>query len=144
MDEVVLDSRVTLDQWKDAQSKIYKPFIGDSHTMDGKEQWIKPSVDTIKINVKATLFHNEHMYGYDVVAPDHKGNFLEAKVAGFAGSMTAEMAEVLGFKEALSWVKAKQWRKVILETNCIQVIQAMRGLTVLAYTFGLIIKIVRS
>ncbi|XP_074358052.1 uncharacterized protein LOC141697532 [Apium graveolens] len=140
VDEVVRDSRVILDQWKDAQSKIYKPSVGDSNTMDGKEQWIKPSVDTIKINVDAALFHNEHRYGYGVVARDHNGNFLEVKVAGFAGSMTAEMAEVLGFKEALSWVKAKQWSKVILEMDCIRVVQAMRSVTVFASTFGLIIE----
>ena len=88
----------------------------------------------------AALFHNEHRYGYGVVARDHNGNFIEAKAAGFAGSITTEMAEVLGFKEALSWVKAKQWRKVILETDCIRVIQAMRSLTVLASTFRLIIE----
>lgn len=88
----------------------------------------------------AALFHNEQRYGYGAVARDHNGTFLEAKAAGFVGSITAEMAEALGFKEALSWVKTKQWREVILETDCIRVVQAMRSPIVLASTFGLVIE----
>lgn len=140
VDEVVRDSRIILDQWKDAQAKIYKPSIDDSHTTDGKEQWNRPSVNTIKINVDAALFQHEHRYGYGVVARDHNSIFLEAKVTGFGGDVTAEMAEVLGFKEALSWAKTKHWRKVILETDCIRVIQAMRSLIVLQSTFSMIIE----
>lgn len=106
----------------------------------GRSSGLNRMFDTIKINVDAALFHGEQKYGYGAVARDHNGMFLEAKVSGFAGSVNAEMAEALGFKEALSWIKMKQWQRVVLETDCINVIQAVRSPTVLASTIGLIIE----
>lgn len=33
----------------------------------------------------------------------------------------------MAVKEALSWVKDKQWREVVIETDCLVVVQAIRS-----------------
>lgn len=50
-----------------------------------------------------------------------------------------EFAEAIAVKEALSWIMQMKWPKVILESDCLIVIQAIRSKTPMRSRFGEII-----
>lgn len=74
---------------------------------DGCEHWTKPATNTIKINVDAAIFEESTRYGYAWVARNSEGSLVEAKVIGKHGRVNPEVAEIIGVKEALSWLKQK-------------------------------------
>lgn len=43
------------------------------------------------------------------------------------GRVGSEIAEVVGIRKALSWVKGKNWSKVLLESDYLVAVQAIRG-----------------
>ena len=96
-------------------------------------------MNTIKINVDATLFDDENCFGFGCVARDHSGRLLGAKAASKIGKTSADLAEVIAVKEALSWFKTKQWSKVMVESDCMKVVQALRSSVELTSTFGLVV-----
>lgn len=50
----------------------------------------------------------------------------------------------MSVKEALSWVKEKQWREVVIESDCLMVIQAIRSKVPMTSPFGSTIMDCRS
>ncbi|XP_063936295.1 uncharacterized protein LOC135147291 [Daucus carota subsp. sativus] len=128
VDEVIRTAQFTLDHWMEAQLKYFTPSIAFKHAKDGSERWTKPDMNTIKINVDSALFDDENCFGFGCVARDHSGRLLGAKAASKIGKTSADLAEVIAVKEALSWVKTKQWSKVVVvESDCMKVVQALRS-----------------
>lgn len=58
---------------------------------------------------------------------DHLGKFVSAISSCRAGDVVPELAEALGLKEALNWIKRNRWIKAQVETDSLLVIQAIRG-----------------
>uniref|UniRef100_A0A803Q0T2 Reverse transcriptase n=1 Tax=Cannabis sativa TaxID=3483 RepID=A0A803Q0T2_CANSA len=96
--------------------------------------------DSIKINVDAALFERNRSYGFGLVARDSNGLLLEGCTTLVYGVVEPVLAEVLGIKEALSWVKEAKWQNVILESDCLCAVQAIRSSLDMISTFGLIVK----
>lgn len=48
--------------------------------------------------------------------------------------------EAMAIKEALSWIDSLRWTKVILESNCLVVVQAIRSKTPRRSYFDMIIE----
>lgn len=140
IDEVVRTATITLDQWRDAQAKNFVPSSVIMQSLDGKEHWMKPERNTIKVNVDAAIFKEENSYGFGYVARDHTGRVLGARAASYPGVISAELAEAIGCKEALSWIKSKQWGKTYLETDCSKVVQAIHSSVNIASPLGLIVS----
>ena len=61
-----------------------------------------------------------------MIARNHEGNLMEAKACCKQGSLSPDLAEAIGIREALSWIKSKGWPKVVLETDCLLITQAIR------------------
>uniref|UniRef100_A0A803P0Y7 Reverse transcriptase domain-containing protein n=1 Tax=Cannabis sativa TaxID=3483 RepID=A0A803P0Y7_CANSA len=74
-------------------------------TRDGAEQWNVPMDNSIKVNVDATVFSDSSTYGVGFVARDYGGILVEGSTKLFHGSTTPEVAEAIGVREALSWIK---------------------------------------
>ncbi|KAM6569414.1 hypothetical protein CsatB_017399 [Cannabis sativa] len=111
---------------------------------DGAEHWTVPSVNSIKVNVDAALFDGGNRYGCGLVARDHFGMLIEGKMALFSGSVTPKVAEAIGIREALSWIKRHNWQQVTLETDCLTVVQAIRSEVNMISMFGQIIQECKS
>lgn len=62
---------------------------------------------------------------YGAVIQSSKGNFLVVKCDSLIGSFEAREAEALGVYEVLSWLKNTQIFPVIIETDCLQVFNAL-------------------
>ncbi|XP_030483493.2 uncharacterized protein LOC115700078 [Cannabis sativa] len=129
-----------LDQWNSAQA----PYLETSRTClvarDGLDRWCAPNVNEIKVNVDASIFGSSQDYGYGIVARDEHGFMLQGVSRLCHGSVRSEIAEAIGVREALSWIKDKQWSHVILETDCLVVVQAIRNPIHMIFLFGDVIK----
>ncbi|XP_074342398.1 uncharacterized protein LOC141679917 [Apium graveolens] len=124
--EVVASATQFLDHWKNAQDRSYDSSFGFMTLNDGEVHWKPPHEGTIKVNTDAALFEDSNCYAYAIVARDHEGKLVEAVSSCRQGRVDPELAEAIGIREALSWIKAKAWPSVILETDCLTVTQAIR------------------
>ncbi|KAM6550249.1 hypothetical protein CsatB_000057 [Cannabis sativa] len=125
--EVILLARVVLNQWRNAQQRRLGSLFVPSGSNVDLEHWVKPVMGKIKVNVDGAIFANDGKFGAAAVARDHDGRFIEAFRVLLEGFVDPAIAEVVGVKEALSWIKRHQWGRVEVETDSLVVVQAIRG-----------------
>ncbi|XP_060972201.1 uncharacterized protein LOC133038159 [Cannabis sativa] len=142
--DVVMLAQTVLNQWLYAQDKNFDPSLGLLYPEDGNEHWTPPNVDTIKINTDAAIFSSTNRYSYSCVARSHLGILLEAKAKCVRGVVSPEVAEAIGIHEALSWIKDKQWSRVVIESDCLVAIQSIRSSSTMSSYFGRIINKCKS
>uniref|UniRef100_A0A803NHJ6 RNase H type-1 domain-containing protein n=1 Tax=Cannabis sativa TaxID=3483 RepID=A0A803NHJ6_CANSA len=73
----------------------------------GAKHWISPQANSIKVNIDAALFDSDHKYGLGLVARDERGLLIERRTMLSNGSIEPELAEAMGVREALSWIKER-------------------------------------
>ncbi|XP_060961018.1 uncharacterized protein LOC133031516 [Cannabis sativa] len=136
--DVVRSARVLLDQYISAQSqKTGALLIDNINNVD--EQWRKPIVHMVKINVDGAIFQNQNKFGFGCVARDTNGLLLEAISESRLGVVKPVIAETIGIKEALSWIERKQWSNVVIETDALVVVQAINSSFSMPSQFGLLV-----
>ncbi|KAM6574548.1 hypothetical protein CsatA_022875 [Cannabis sativa] len=116
------------------------PLFFASGESEGSEHWSKPVTDKIKVNVDGAIFEAEGWYGTGLVARNCHGHLLEARSCSKLGYLEAAVVEAIGIKEALSWIKDKQWRDVQLETDCLVAVQVVHYSVLLRSPFGVVIQ----
>lgn len=95
---------------------------------DGHERWEPPKHNRVKINSDAAIFEESSSYSYAFVIRNHDGELVEARSRCSYGQVSPELAEAIGIREALSWVKnAGNQTNVEIESNCLQIVQAIRS-----------------
>lgn len=92
----------------------------------------------------AAMFEHESRCGFGAILMDHQGQFIEAISGGRASDYSSAMAEAIGIREALSWIKTRGWTSVVLEADSLQVIQAIRLPEIMISPFGRIFFIVKN
>uniref|UniRef100_A0A803NS52 RNase H type-1 domain-containing protein n=1 Tax=Cannabis sativa TaxID=3483 RepID=A0A803NS52_CANSA len=105
---VVQSPRKSLDQWRVANKNKAASFA--TGVLSNSNIWRKPMGGKIKINVDGAIFEAQRMFGFGCVARDHAGQLLEAISDSKFGVVLPEIAEIVGMKEALSWIKEKGGR----------------------------------
>ncbi|XP_060959421.1 uncharacterized protein LOC133030635 [Cannabis sativa] len=98
-------AQTTLSSWPHAQDKVLVPTATFLIDMDGLETWQKPVDMKLKVNVDAATFDSSGTYSFMCVARDANGDLVEAIIVCRAGNMSPKLAEAMGVREALSWVK---------------------------------------
>uniref|UniRef100_A0A803PJM8 Reverse transcriptase zinc-binding domain-containing protein n=1 Tax=Cannabis sativa TaxID=3483 RepID=A0A803PJM8_CANSA len=131
-------SSETLDQWVNAQGKGNIPLLSPLKDGDGAEQWIKPS-SGIKLNVDAAIFASLLKHGFGCVVRNTDGGLVSAFVGVKNGSVTPELAEIIGIREALSWLKNHAFSRATLETDSLVCVKAIRSEETFSSTFGLVV-----
>lgn len=124
--EIVTSAVQVLNNWESAQDKSFDNTIGFLTQADGDVHWKQPQIGIVKVNTDAALFDDLNRYSYAIVARDHEGAMMEAMSSCRPGSLNPETAEAIGIREALSWVKSKNWPATVVETDCLSVVQAIR------------------
>lgn len=81
----------------------------------------------IKINSDASIFEESNSYIHAFVVRDHKGELIEARSRCLRGQVNPHLAEVIGMRESLSWVKDKGYRDAIIESDCSQVVEVIHS-----------------
>ncbi|XP_063943005.1 uncharacterized protein LOC135150559 [Daucus carota subsp. sativus] len=142
--EAVCSARVALSQWKEAQDRFFDRSWGLLVPDDGDELWSPPTENKTKINTDAAVFEASSRYSFAFAVRNHKGELLEARSVCKEGCTTPECAEAMGIREALSWIKDKRKTDVIVETDCLVAVQAIRGSAPMTSYFGAVIQQCRS
>lgn len=93
---------------------------------DGTEYWQRSPKRKIKINTDVALFKDSNSYSYSMVSRDSKGELKEAAAVCKQGELDPGLPEAIGNREALSWVKQKDWAVVVVGSDCLAVVQAVR------------------
>ncbi|XP_074336956.1 uncharacterized protein LOC141674130 [Apium graveolens] len=139
VNRVIASAKQYLLRWKCAPvtcSSVLFRFVVEE---DGAITWVRPTRNSIKVTVDATLFAERREYGLGIVARDADGLLVEAKIKCYSGTVTVEYVEALGIKEALSWIKNKGWQEVKLESDCLAVVQAIRCTVEMQSSFGQVV-----
>ena len=111
---------------------------------DGAEQWRPPSDQGIKVNVDAAIFTNTQQFRSGFVARYDNGLLIEGGTQLWCGRIDPILAEAVGMREVLSWIKAKHWNKVYVESDCLALVQALRSNVDMISSFGRVISACRA
>uniref|UniRef100_A0A803NKG4 Reverse transcriptase domain-containing protein n=1 Tax=Cannabis sativa TaxID=3483 RepID=A0A803NKG4_CANSA len=139
IEEVVSTASLNFVSWSDAQNK-YSTSPNDLGHERYVEYWTKPELPYIKVNVDGAIFSEESRFSFGMVARDSNDFVLEAVQTCCSGSWGPLMVEALGLKEALSWIKRKGWHHVIVETDCLTLINDIKNAKSLVSPYGLVLK----
>lgn len=90
------------------------------------------------------LFSETWMYSYVYVARDSTCIALNAISSCRTCRVSPEMAEGMRVKEALSWLKNKQRKSIVVKTDCLTVIQSFRSPYHMLSYFGSVITEYKS
>lgn len=107
---------------------------------DGAHIWVKPQIESVKVTTDVAMFRDRGEYGYAMIARDSNGELIEAKTCLRNGQEEPEVVEAIAVKEALSWIKSKNWQKVVVETDCMAVVQGVRSDVRMRSQFGLLVE----
>ena len=99
-----------------------------------------PPPGSIKINTDAAIVESASGHTFACVARDGTGSCLGAIARGRRGLVSPELAEILGIKEALSWIKEKGWHDVIVESDCLVAIQSIQSSISMQSYFGRLVE----
>lgn len=126
----------SLDQWRCAHEKTFVSSMVHLQPGEENEYWTKPEGNTIKINVDAAIFDEQNMYGFGWAARNKEGRLVVAKLGSKLGSVNPELAEAMGVKEVLSWIKNNSYHDVIVVSDSLVTIQAIRSSVRMSSAFG--------
>ena len=136
---VLFLARAVWNSWSHAQVSVPIQLTEFMTAKDGAFSWNKPHPGDLKINVDAALFPDSASAGIACLARNHDGLLLEARTRIFSGLTNPEIAEAIGVREALSWIKDRNWHHITIETDSLLVVQALRSTIRMDSYFGSII-----
>ncbi|KAF4392800.1 hypothetical protein F8388_010823 [Cannabis sativa] len=113
--DVVTFSDSSVDQWLKAQGKDI-PLLSPLKDGDGSELWVK-SFSGIKLNVDAAIFDHSSKHGFGCVVRNSNGELVAAFAGVKHGKVSPDLAEIMGIREALSWLKNHAYKQAIVETD---------------------------
>ncbi|KAL8528675.1 hypothetical protein ACS0TY_006212 [Phlomoides rotata] len=98
--------------------------------------WHAPPTGMWKVNVNAAFFADSQQIGIGMVLRNEFGEFLAGKTLLIPGCMNVDKGEVMGFFEALSWVKSLDMANEIVEGDAKIVVDAIHASNTFNSVFG--------
>ncbi|CAH9087957.1 unnamed protein product, partial [Cuscuta epithymum] len=99
-----------------------KPSLGRSSSLGSVAVgWRKPPHGRLKLNIDATIRGNR--CGLGGLVSDDAGEFVAGFVKIWQGRLSPLEAELVGIREALSWIKEKGWDSVDVESDSLGAIK---------------------
>lgn len=92
---------LTLDKWKQAQSKFLPQVVAFLSEADGAVRWLPPTEGMLKVNLDAAIFAESGSFNIACLARNLYGIVVDAFSKCRSGLLAPELAEALCFKEAL-------------------------------------------
>uniref|UniRef100_A0A803PJ47 Reverse transcriptase domain-containing protein n=1 Tax=Cannabis sativa TaxID=3483 RepID=A0A803PJ47_CANSA len=134
---VVQSALAYFDQWKSVKSQSFESDMPAG--VVSSPRWVPPLLNTIKVNIDASIFASENRFGFGWLARDHEGRVLFASAVAHQVAVEPVMAEAIGLKEVLSWLKTNDYPQVVVESDCQVLINAIQNKVTMYYPFGLIV-----
>ncbi|CAI9755784.1 unnamed protein product [Fraxinus pennsylvanica] len=135
---VVANAKNFLQQWHEANQPL-SPLTATSNS-PGEDKWKPPPVGYFKLNVDAAIFENQGKAGLGLVIRDELGSFVAARIVPVQGIVDPLIAEALGVREALSWIKSSSFEVRTVELDALMVYTALQNKGVDNSYFGAIIE----
>uniref|UniRef100_A0A803Q5M7 RNase H type-1 domain-containing protein n=1 Tax=Cannabis sativa TaxID=3483 RepID=A0A803Q5M7_CANSA len=126
--------------WNACNDLLWNQKASTAATGMEDERWIKPVFNTIKVNVDGVIFQASNSFGCGFLARNCDGTLIEVRTLLNPGCVSPKVAEMIGIKEALSWIKFQGWHLVTAEIDCLVAIQAMHSYVYLPSYFGLLVS----
>ncbi|XP_050217689.1 uncharacterized protein LOC126668542 [Mercurialis annua] len=103
--DVVREACNFIYHWREARRQKNSP-AAVCNSLAGN-RWMKPSIGSLTCNVDAAVTPGSDYSAFGFIIRERNGDCLAAKHAGLVGSLDPRVAEAIGFREALSWIKSK-------------------------------------
>ncbi|XP_060965673.1 uncharacterized protein LOC115711034 [Cannabis sativa] len=136
---VVDFAQSSLHQFLKAQGRGNLPPLSPPKPGDASETWTKPTVG-IKLNVDAALFEQDLKHGFGCVIRNTEGELISVLAGAKQGKVAPEIAEALGIREALSWLKNHNYSHATVESDSLVCVAAIRSNEKLNSGFGFIVE----
>ncbi|XP_058003660.1 uncharacterized protein LOC110673651 [Hevea brasiliensis] len=94
------------------------------------QEWKKPGPNWVKLNVDIATNVNSGWTGIGMVVRNEMGSFVACKISRMVGLFSPTIAEIMGVREALSWIKDNNWQNVIVESDNLQVVNVLNSMNV--------------
>ncbi|XP_050253654.1 uncharacterized protein LOC126699730 [Quercus robur] len=102
-------------------------------------RWSPPPEDHFKINFDAAYFEDSGLASIGVACRDHSGQAIAALCQNLGKVQSAEMAEALAARRAMIFAREMSLFDIIVEGDCLTVIQALLHVSPCPLLFGHII-----
>uniref|UniRef100_A0A803P6E9 Reverse transcriptase zinc-binding domain-containing protein n=1 Tax=Cannabis sativa TaxID=3483 RepID=A0A803P6E9_CANSA len=103
-------------------------------------QFLKAQGRSIKLNVDAALFEQDLKHGFGCVIRNTDGDLISVFAGAKQGKVTPEIAEAMGIREALSWLKNHNYSHATVESDSLVCVAAIRSNEKLKSGFGFIVE----
>ncbi|XP_031093123.1 uncharacterized protein LOC115997669 isoform X1 [Ipomoea triloba] len=135
---VVDSARSFLEAWSTVQKPNHSPRSHSAH-----ERWKNPPEGRLKLNVDAAINSNFKATGLGCILRNSFGEFVAARGQNWLGCYQPKLAEAISVREALKWLKERNFDNVIVETDALLVIQGLKD-SDFNSSFGLILEDIRK
>uniref|UniRef100_A0A803P6E4 RNase H type-1 domain-containing protein n=1 Tax=Cannabis sativa TaxID=3483 RepID=A0A803P6E4_CANSA len=126
--------------WKARNDAKTQSFESDLPTgVITSPRWDPPRLNTIKVNVDASFFASDKRLGIGWLARDHEGWIMYALAVAHQVVVEPVMAEAIGLKEVLNWLKTTDFQQVVVESDCQVLVNAIQNKVTMYSPFGLIV-----
>ncbi|XP_058211265.1 uncharacterized protein LOC131323471 isoform X2 [Rhododendron vialii] len=89
--------------------------------------WLAPPVDFVQLCTDAAYVKATGLGGGGGVLRDHTGRVLELFSLEFSGLLSVEEAEFRAFQYGLSFVAKYSFRRIVIASDCLKLVQALQG-----------------
>ncbi|XP_050223218.1 uncharacterized protein LOC126673217 [Mercurialis annua] len=122
--QVVNRASSVLHQWQMVQ-KASMQVVLENEFGGGLLSWEKPKEGWSKVNVDAACFRTAPWTGFAAVERDARGFWVSAISDTKMEHLAPVIAEAWALKEALSWIKNRNMSNVVVEVDCLQIVQLL-------------------
>ncbi|XP_050210044.1 uncharacterized protein LOC126660528 [Mercurialis annua] len=109
--EIVASAGFHQSSWQAAQCRKGEAGMAEVSRRDGGVLWSKPEPGCLKVNIDAAVFNGN--------------NIVQARQVNLLGSFSPRHAEIIGIREALSWLKGLD--HLVIESDARDVILDIRN-----------------
>ncbi|KAL0439335.1 UNVERIFIED_CONTAM: hypothetical protein Slati_2416500 [Sesamum latifolium] len=88
---------------------------------------VRSPINVVKINFDGALFVNKGESGIGIVARDSAGSCLAWLSHCLPKCLSLELVKAMAAREALSMAQRLHWRRIILEGDCLPLIQKLQS-----------------
>ncbi|GAU43282.1 hypothetical protein TSUD_36320 [Trifolium subterraneum] len=89
--------------------------------------WEKPPGNWLKCNVDGVIFMTEGKFGIGICFRDSSGSFVQAHTMTFPFEVIVAECEATAMKHALALALSNGFERVLFESDCQQVVNALRN-----------------
>lgn len=140
VDGLLASMRQYLVEWSNTQKFSTQALYQFVEHGDGARVWVRPKIGAVKVTVDAATFAENSSYGIGVLARNDTGEVIYGRSELFRGNVRPDFAEAMAVKAALSWCKVSKGQEMVVETDCLSVVQAIRSSVSMSSPFGRIIR----